>query len=135
MYTKVLVPIDDSRFSKAILTTLNSFLDPLKTQLTLLRVSSLIDDKEGLEAEITEDLADWQLALRETGFNVHSRVRFGRASEEIVRIAREENIDLIAMTTHARVGLAQWMLGSVAQSVFQEVSIPVIFLNPERGAF
>ncbi len=135
MYTKVLVPLDDSRFSKAILTTLNSFLDPLKTQLTLLRVASLIDDKEGLEAEIKRDLDEWQLALREKGFNVHSRVLYGKASDEIVKLALDEGADLIAMTTHARVGLAQWMLGSVAQAVLQQATIPVIFLNPERGKF
>ncbi|MCA9837161.1 MAG: universal stress protein, partial [Trueperaceae bacterium] len=66
------------------------------------------------------------------GFNVHSRVLYGKPSDEIVKLAEAEASDFIAMTTHARGGLAEWVMGSVAQAVLHEITIPVIFLNPGR---
>lgn len=129
MYTKVLVPVDETRFSKAILTMLESFLDPLQSQLTLLHVASEAQEQEQIKTDFQRDLADWQEALQLQGFNVQSQLAYGNISDEIVRLAND--FDLIAMTTHARAGLSKWVLGSVAEDIFHKLSIPVVFYRPE----
>ena len=50
----------------------------------------------------------------------------GTAHVEIVRFARQENIDLIVLSTHGRSGLAHALIGSVAEKVVQMAPCPVL---------
>lgn len=57
----------------------------------------------------------------------------GRPFIEIVRYAREKTIDLIVLGTHGRSGLAQALLGSVAEKVVRKAPCPVLTVrNPEH---
>lgn len=49
------------------------------------------------------------------------RMLDGKPSEEIVKLAGEERIDLIVMGTHGRTGAARHLLGSVAEEVVRHV--------------
>ena len=51
------------------------------------------------------------------GMNI---VRSGEPADGIIQVALEWNMDLVAMTTHAREGLGRWFLGSVAGTVVLE---------------
>lgn len=62
--------------------------------------------------------------------NIVEVVRRGIAEEEIVRFAKEENIDLIIMATHGRSGLSHVFMGSVAEKVIQHSSVPVLTVKP-----
>ncbi len=48
----------------------------------------------------------------------------------IVRYALQHKIDLIVMSTHGRSGLAQILIGSVAESVLRTASCPVLMVRP-----
>ncbi|MGC3969962.1 MAG: universal stress protein [Pirellulales bacterium] len=51
------------------------------------------------------------------------RLVMGNPADEIVRLAEEENVDLIVMATHGRTGLSRVFMGSVAEQVVRrEVS-------------
>jgi nucleotide-binding universal stress UspA family protein len=54
---------------------------------------------------------------------------------EIERFVAEKDIDLVAMATHGRTGLARVVRGSVAQQVFNQVNVPVLLYRtfPEDG--
>jgi nucleotide-binding universal stress UspA family protein len=52
-------------------------------------------------------------------------------AEEILRRAREENFNLIAMATHDRNLLGQAIRGSVANEVVRSASVPVLAVTPE----
>ena len=54
----------------------------------------------------------------------------GRPAAEIVRAAREQGADLIAMATHARGGLARLMMGSVGTRVLQQADVPLLLVRP-----
>jgi len=58
-------------------------------------------------------------------------VRTGVAEDEIVKFAKEENIDLIVMATHGRNGLLHTLMGSVAEKVIRRSPVPVLAVNPE----
>jgi nucleotide-binding universal stress UspA family protein len=56
---------------------------------------------------------------------LESEVGVGKPAEEILRVAREEEVDLIVMGTHGRTGLRHLLLGSVAEEVARHAPCPV----------
>ena len=48
---------------------------------------------------------------------------------EIIRTAREENIDLIVIATHGRSGLSRLVYGSTAESVLVGVKNPILLIK------
>lgn len=50
----------------------------------------------------------------------------GRPFLEIIRIAKEKNVDLIVIGTHGRGALTQMLLGSVADKVIHKAPCPVL---------
>jgi nucleotide-binding universal stress UspA family protein len=68
--------------------------------------------------------------LRSAGYQVTVMVRFGDAAEEIAQFAKTEQIDLIAMATHGRTGIRQFVLGSVAEQVLWLTEVPVLLVRP-----
>lgn len=59
----------------------------------------------------------------------------GSPKVEIIRYAREADIDLIVLSTHGRTGLSHVMLGSVAESVVRTAPCPVLTVRPEGHQF
>lgn len=60
------------------------------------------------------------------------RVVVGDAYRSIMDAARE--VDLIAMGTHGRTGLAHLVIGSVAEKVVRHAPVPVLTIPPDRPA-
>ena len=54
----------------------------------------------------------------------------GKAEEAIIRYARDNQIDLIALATHGRGGLQNTLFGSVAQHVLRESGLPLLLIRP-----
>jgi len=54
---------------------------------------------------------------------------------EILRYARDNEIDLIVMGTHGRSGLAHVLLGSVAERVVRKSSCPVLTVRHPKHEF
>lgn len=68
--------------------------------------------------------------------NLHVRplLRQGEAAQEILAAAREENADLIVLTTHGAGGLAPGELGRVAATVVQHAPCAVLTINGNTNA-
>jgi nucleotide-binding universal stress UspA family protein len=49
---------------------------------------------------------------------------------EIVRIAQQEGLDLIALATHGRSGLQRWIYESVAEKVLHTAQAPLLLIRP-----
>ncbi len=57
----------------------------------------------------------------------------GGAIDEIVKYAKEHDIDLIVQSTHGRTGLKHFLMGSVAESVVRYAPCPVLTVrHPEH---
>ena len=50
----------------------------------------------------------------------------GPVHSEIISFAREENIDLIVMSTHGRTGLSRMIIGSITERVVREAPCPIL---------
>ena len=63
-------------------------------------------------------------------------MQVGVPFEEIVKIAAEERVDMIALGTHGRGGVSRWLLGSVADRVIRLAPCSVLTVRettPEEG--
>jgi hypothetical protein len=54
----------------------------------------------------------------------------GLPALDIAEVARREKVQLIAMATHGRSGVARALLGSVATGTLQRSSVPLMLLGP-----
>ena len=71
------------------------------------------------------DLKDIAMARLNESLSVSPKVGVGGPVEEIVRVARDEGVDLIIMGTHGRTGLRHALMGSVAEAVMRAAPCPV----------
>ena len=92
-------------------------------------------------ADITEQLEDSverelpKLAEREevAGLKVEEMIVHGEAASEIVRVAKERNVDLIVVSSHGRTGLGRILFGSTAEAVVRHASCPVLVVKPSQA--
>ena len=66
--------------------------------------------------------------LRET-VPLQVSVGVGKAAEEILRVARDEAVELIVMGTHGRTGLRHVLLGSIAEAMVRTAPCPVFTVH------
>ncbi|MGZ5435246.1 MAG: universal stress protein [Pyrinomonadaceae bacterium] len=86
-------------------------------------------------SEQLEDSAERQLPkLAEceecTGLKVEEVIVHGDAAAEIVRVASEQEVDLIVISSHGRTGFGRIIFGSTAESVVRHASCPVLVVKP-----
>jgi nucleotide-binding universal stress UspA family protein len=142
---KVLVPVDDSEFCLEILPHLTQLVDPAKTELILLHVEPMPDSimvdgqvvaySDQIAASIASDskaaIQPYVESLQEMGYHVTPIVSFGNPAKEIEHFVEMKDIDLVAMTTRGRTGVARLLHGSIAQHVFSHVDVPVLLFRGE----
>jgi nucleotide-binding universal stress UspA family protein len=146
MYKRALVPLDGSVVAETVIPFLLEIAGPLDMEVVLLRVnqpvapvviegagSVEIEDIEARRIDAEEYLAPVAVELRAKGIRVDTRVRRGVPAEEIVAAAKEEGVDLIAMSTHGRSGFGRLLFGSVAEAVLRHSEIPVFLMRATEG--
>ncbi|HEY1404623.1 MAG TPA: universal stress protein [Pyrinomonadaceae bacterium] len=86
-----------------------------------------------LEESATRELP--KLGAREecAGLDVEEVIVHGDAAGEIVRVAREHDIDLIVISSHGRTGLGRMIFGSTAESVVRHAHCPVLVVKPKES--
>jgi nucleotide-binding universal stress UspA family protein len=84
-----------------------------------------------LEESATRELP--KLAAREecAGLDVEEVLAHGDAAGEIVRVAREHDVDLIVISSHGRTGWGRMLFGSTAESVVRHAHCPVLVVKPK----
>jgi nucleotide-binding universal stress UspA family protein len=68
--------------------------------------------------------------LRAGGQTVTVDAEVGRPRAVIESIGRRRHVDLIAMATHGRTGLARVALGSVAADLLHDSAVPLLLWRP-----
>ncbi len=138
MFKKILVPLDGSKLAEKILPRVEWLAKIHGAEVTLLRVA-LAHTFPGMDPvqhqlnavrEAEEYLAKAEEWMRGVGVSVKTVVRSGNDAQEIVDHARDREFDLIAMSTHGRTGLTQFVLGSVANKVINTATVPILLYRP-----
>jgi nucleotide-binding universal stress UspA family protein len=101
---------------------------PLPSTMATPKTSSGLQRMQEQDAECAAEtlLANRYLA----GLPVKLVVECGEPAEEINRVAREQDIDLVVVTTHGRTGFRHLLMGSVAEELFRSLPCPVLTVGP-----
>jgi nucleotide-binding universal stress UspA family protein len=70
-----------------------------------------------------------QRELNSEGFACEAVLALGEPSDEIIKLAREKHVDLIAMTTHGHRLISDVLYGATADKVRHQVNVPVLLLK------
>jgi nucleotide-binding universal stress UspA family protein len=143
---RILVPLDGSELSEAVLPVVERLAGPFDFAVDLLcvvepipgaaAVALPVQARELLNlrtAEAEQYLGKIAAALEAKGLRVRTEVREGSAVDAIHRAAREARAGLIAMSTHGRSGLGRLLLGSVAESVLRGAEVPILLWRASAG--
>ena len=145
---KILVPTDFSEFSKHALKYGCEFAAKFESDLHLLHVLqdlvAMVPEPglafpppgnyiQDLKDDADRALQDLPGPLWKGGGSLKRTTREGPPFLEIVRYAKDNDIDLIVLGTHGHSGLAHLLLGSVAEKVVRKAPCPVLSVrNPEH---
>ena len=70
--------------------------------------------------------------FREKNIASKSRFIFGSVVKEILRMAEQEKVDLIAICSHGRGGLSRLFYGSVASGILNRVDRPLLVVRSRK---
>jgi universal stress protein A len=146
---RILVPTDFSESARHALGYGISFAQEYRAELLLLHVVETLPVGYATDlfpvpmAEVFQELSAYARtelqALHETvagkGVTVRELLRQGRASSEIVAVAREETVDMIVLGTHGRGMLDKALFGSTTERVLRHAPCPVLTCRPAEHAF
>lgn len=136
---RVLVPVDGSLLSEAVLPVVAALAGPLDATVDLLHVvEPFVGDVEASAyvpppvpvPDPETYLAGLAGPLERRGLRVTSIVRTGPPPDVIPAVLAETGAGLVAMSTHGRTGLGRLLLGSVAERVLRTVPVPVLLWKP-----
>jgi nucleotide-binding universal stress UspA family protein len=85
--------------------------------------------------EERQEMLDEQVErIRKAGKDVaQTHIRTGEAAKEIVALAEEIGVGLIAMGSHGLGGIRRALIGSVSAAVVPHAHCPVMVVRPEKG--
>jgi universal stress protein A len=86
-----------------------------------------------LERQACLNLAEVLPKAKAAGVEVTRQVAVGSPSDEIVKVAAAQKVDLIVIATHGRAGLSHLVMGSVAERVVRTAPCPVLTIRPMAG--
>jgi nucleotide-binding universal stress UspA family protein len=138
MYHNILVAIEHSSADRTVIDHVRQLATLTGASLLLVHVADgwaarHFDELKLRESEEIKDDREYlnQIAtdLVSSGFTVRARLAMGDPATELVKVANEEHVDLIAMSTHGHRFLNDLLRGSTADRVRHNVVVPVLMIR------
>jgi len=150
-FKRVLVPLDGSKESEAVIPYIEELASRLGAEVTLLQVLAIVyhvyisgdapaqvpyteEEMKPLKASAETYLEKVGSGLRGKGVTTKCQVRVGAAGHEIIKLADEIGADIVAMSTHGRSGVGRWVFGSVAEKVVRTGNAPVLLVRTPEAS-
>jgi nucleotide-binding universal stress UspA family protein len=140
MYRRILVAVENSAADRTILTHVAELARITGAELLLVHVADgwaarHFDELKLRESEeMKSDRAYLDRVANELtaeGLITDTRLALGDPATELIRVAGEEHVDLIAMSTHGHRFLADVIHGTTADRVRHLVKVPVLLLRAQ----
>jgi nucleotide-binding universal stress UspA family protein len=142
MYRRILVAVEHSPADRTILEHVRLLAQTLGSELLLVHVADgwvarnydelqlreseeMRDDRNYLESLATE--------LNEAGVKATWQLGKGDPAAELIRIAGESAVDLVAMSTHGHRGLEDLLRGTTVSRVRHTLPIPILLLRAKTS--
>jgi nucleotide-binding universal stress UspA family protein len=140
---RILVPLDGSAVAEQVLPLTTQVARAFEAEIVLFQVPIVYasgsftgDWYMPFEGVFETAERDAQAYLRRVaghlqaqGLQVSTAMRMGGVANAIIEYAEANEIDLIAMCTHGRTGLARWAMGSVADRVLRAGRMPLLLVR------
>ena len=87
--------------------------------------------QDSIKAHVEAELMPVTNLLKEKGYKVSIVVDFGKDPiDAILRVITKRKIDLVAMSSRARVGVTRFFFRNIADTLAQKAAIPVLLIHP-----
>ena len=140
MYTKILIAIENSGADRTVLEHVEKLATLCGASLLLVHVAdgwaarnfNQLKLRESEEMKIDRDYLDRLRGEFEArGLTVETRLAMGDPATELVKVAEDQHVDLIAMSTHGHRFVKDVLLGATADKVRHLVKVPVLLLRAQ----
>lgn len=142
MYKHILVAIEHSDADRAVIEHVEQLARMTGARLLLVHVADgwaaraynelNLRDSEEIKGD-REYLTRLCEEMVQRGFQTRTRLAMGDPATELVKVASEESVDLIAMSTHGHRFLNDLLRGSTADRVRHSVEIPVLMVRAVKA--
>ena len=146
MYQHILVPLDESKCSEAVLPQVEALARQTGATVTFIEVVTveptmvmtgpyeMVPDWRQEEVEqracgCESYLENWQQRFQNKGIEADYCIEYGSIVSAILETAAREGVDLIAMGSHGRTGFSRFIHGSVTAEVMQKAEQPVLIVK------
>jgi len=139
MYRKILVALDHSKADDILLPHVSQLAGLTKSKLLLVHVADGFAARNYDQLKLAESeemkadrkyLEDTAAKLRkDTGLTVDAKLALGDPPREILKLADEDQCDLIAMTTHGHRLIGDILFGSTIEYVRHRTHIPLLVIS------
>ena len=144
---EILVALDLSEHSDAVLAVAAEMTKKLGARLTLVHLASPDPDFVGFEVgptsvrdarahELHEEhrkLQGWAKQQRADGIDTRALLVQGPTAEGIVAEAKKLNADIIVLGSHSKSRVAELVLGSVSHAVLKMSPLPILIVPRTKG--
>ena len=140
MYRRILVAVENSPADRTILTHVEQLAKLTGGELLLVHVADGWVARHFNQLQLRESeemktdrayLAKLHDELRGRGLEVQTYLAMGEPASELIRVAEEQQVDLIAMSTHGHRFLQDILRGATADRVRHLVKVPVLLLRAQ----
>ena len=138
MYRRILVAVENSPADRTILSHVTKLAQLTGAELLLVHVAdgwaarnfNQLKLRESEEMKIDREyLKRLRDDLSRDGFTVETYLALGDPATELIKVAEEQKVDLIAMSTHGHRFLQDVIHGTTADRVRHLVKVPVLLLR------
>jgi len=135
-YTRIGVSLDLGSLDARVLSHAQSLAQLNGAHLILMHivegVGGQLFGKQAYDDETRDDMQHLEKhaeEIRNTGIDVQAVLGFGRVPKEIIRIAKEQKIDLLIMGGHGHSGIKDLIFGTSVSKVRHGLKIPVLVIQ------
>ena len=142
MYKRILVAAENSAADRAVLDHVQELARLTGATLLIVHVADGWAARNFHQLELRESeemradrayLEELREELTGRGFAVETRLGLGDPASEIARVAGEERVDLIAMSTHGHRFVKDVLLGATVDRLRHMVDVPVLLVRATRA--
>ena len=141
MYSNILIAIEHSDADRTVLDHVRQLATLTGAALLLVHVADgwaarhYEEQKLRDSEEMKEDRAYLERIaedLSSQGFPTRTRLAMGDPATQLIKVAQEERVDLIAMSTHGHRFINDLLRGSTADRVRHSVEVPVLMIRAAK---
>lgn len=140
MYRRILVAVENSTADRTILSHVTGLARLTGAELLLVHVADgwAARNFDQLQLRESEEmrrdrayLEQLRGELAKQGLKVDTHLAMGDPATELIKVAEEQQVDLIAMSTHGHRFISDLLHGTTADRVRHLVKVPVLLLRAQ----